>query len=218
MENGQEVEIGADVDVKAIMAEVKAEVERKKREGLYPPEVLEELDALGASREVDQLTKAILGLRHGVSFDTAVSTASRIPVAAPLAASFKRAVRSSVHWYVSAIVQQIEQFGANVIHVLNLAAERLRELDEGAEHVQTSIRALELMIGDARTQVHAAIETARAELGAEAFRNARRLDALESEISTMRARERLALLERAVRSLEGRIGSAVLPPSGDESR
>lgn len=221
MENGREVEIGADVDVKAIMAEVKAEVERKKREGLYPPEVLEELDALGAGREMDQLTRAILGLRHVVSFHTAVSTASRIPVAAPLAASFKRAVRSAVQWYVSAIVQQIEQFGANVIHVLNLVAERLRALEERvdlqkAEHehsLQETVRSLETQIDEARSANQTAIEVLRAETGGADFRAAKRLDELE----LVRARERIPLIERAVRELRQKLESTGSAPARAQS-
>lgn len=155
MENQQdEIAVGADVDVKALMAEVRAEVERKKREGLYPPEVLEELDTIGAKPGADQLTRALLGLRHGVAFDTAVPISSQIPIVSPLAASFKFAVRSSIRWYVSALVQQFEQFGANVLHVLNLISDRVRKVEEGAERqaaeqevLADSVRALELEVG-----------------------------------------------------------------------
>lgn len=214
-----EVAVGADVDVRALMAEVHAEVERKKQAGLYPPEVLEELDLIGAGTADDALTRAVLGLRHGVSFDTTVPTASRVPVMAPVAASFKRAVRSSVRWYVSAVVQQIEQFGANVIHVLNLVADRLRGIEERAEERSVEHdralseigRVLEERLTEMRaavTENRSAIDASREEAAAAAMRAATRLDALEAEVASARARDRLAMLERAVRSLEGRTGRA----------
>src|SRR5438128_450349 len=123
-EDADEISIGADIDVRAFMAEIKEEVERKRRSGLYPPAVLAELE-LASQVEAgdDQLKIALQSMRQAAEFSTGVSTQSRIPVLSPVASSFKKAVRGSVEWYMSAILQQVEVFASRTLRTMTLLSE-----------------------------------------------------------------------------------------------
>ncbi len=202
-EEGQ-VSIGADVDVSAIMAEVRAEVERKRKEGLYPPEILQEFDAVsGLDGRDDALQNALLGLRQTAGFSTAVTTASQIPVMAPVASSFKRAVRGSVRWYVTGILQQVEGFAANVIHAIGLLVERMRLLEEAALDRETLRSEVAGAFTEQATDLRAAMDAARTS----AEHVSKRLDELEADIGGLGTRDRLALVERSVRTLRDRVES-----------
>ncbi len=179
----QEVEIGADVDVSKIMSEVRAEIERKRKAGFYPPEVLEEFDAaVSSTGKEDALSNALMGIRQTAGFTTAVTTDSELPVLAPVASSFKRVIRGSVRWYINGILQQIERFGASVIYALRLTTDRIRELEaktEALDSLKASVEAIE----------------------AKGHQTAERTQLLREDFDGVRARERLPVLERAIRSL-----------------
>lgn len=198
----EQISIGADVDVRAIMSEVQAEVARKREAGFYPAEILLELDALaGGEGRDDALQNALMGLRQTAGFSTAVTTASELPVVAPLATSFKRAVRGSVRWYLTGILQQVEAFAGNVIYTLGLVAERLRRLEDSSvdrEGLRTEVAAVTAEeIGDVR----ASVESTRGAVD----RLTARLDAVEGDVGGVRARDRLAHVERSLRSLRDRV-------------
>jgi O-antigen chain-terminating methyltransferase len=215
----ERVWIGADVDVGAIMAEVRAEVARKMKEGLYPPDVLQEFDTVsGLDGREDALQNALMGLRQTAGFSTAVTTGSQIPIVAPVASSFKRAVRGSVRWYMTGILQQVEGFAANVIHAIGIIAERLNRVEE------TSLDrdALRDEIAQAFKQEAADLHEAMESVRTAADRLTQRLDELEADVGGLRTRDRLALVERSLRSLREHIESgspaAVTPAQFDRSR
>lgn len=198
------VSIGADVDVSAIMAEIGAEVERKRKAGLYPPEILQEFDAVsGLDGRDDALQNAMLGLRQTAGFSTAVTTASQIPVMAPVASSFKRAVRGSVRWYLTGILQQVEGFAANVIHAIGLLVDRVRLLEENALDRETLKAEVAGSFAEQATDLRAAMDAVRTS----AEHISKRLDELEADIGGLGTRDRLANVERSVRTLRDRAES-----------
>lgn len=194
-----QIQVGADVDVRALMDEVRAEVARKREQGLYPPEVIEELDlSAGSGSSDDLLTLSLIRLRQSAGFSTAVTTASQMGLAAPVASSFKRVVRGSVRWYMVGILQQVEEFAAGAVHTMSVLADRVRRLEERLDAaLDGPLRELE-------------------EVRAHARSNAERLDALEAETSGVRARDRLPQLERALRGLRERLDEAG-PAAGEAS-
>ena len=200
MGNDMEEQISSDdVDVQQLMADVRAEVERKRSAGLYPPDVLEEFDALtGSESSEDSLSSAMMSLRQSSGFSTAVTTASKMGPVAPLASSFKRVIRGSVRWYMTGILQQVEQFSANAIHVIGLLANRVRRLEELNEEMARQLE-------NQTAQVRASIETAaRATEATE-----RRLNELES----VRAGDRLPSLERSLRGIREAMDGPAEPPA-----
>ncbi len=202
-EEGQ-VSIGADVDVSAIMDEVRAEVERKKKARVYPPEILQEFDALvGHEGRDDRLQNALLGLRQSVGFSTAVTTASQLPVLAPVASSFKKVVRGSVRWYMTGILQQIEEFSANVIHAVGLLSERLRKLEERSLDRESVAGEVSAAFSLQASELTEAMESARSA----AERASVRLQELEEDVGDLRMRDRLANIERSLRSLREQLES-----------
>src|SRR5438552_12061316 len=92
------------VDVKELMREIRDEVERKREAGLYPPDLLEDLDAIaGTDHEStdEALNRAMVLFRQSSVFSSVVETGSRIPVVAPIAAVYKKAVHKSTSWYIA---------------------------------------------------------------------------------------------------------------------
>jgi O-antigen chain-terminating methyltransferase len=188
----QELSVGADVDVRKLMEDIRAEVERKRRAGLYPPSVLEELDFIMAGESADESIKsAMLLLRQSALFSTDVSTASKKGLAAPAAAAFKKAVKGSTSWYVSGILQQVDLFAAHAIRVIGLLSERIRHLEE---------RIPEGALEELQGRLEAG-ERERREMSA-------RLDGLESHAEVARPHERIPILERSIRGLRERLESA----------
>ena len=169
------------VDVQQLMAEIRAEVDWKRRAGLYPPEVLEELDVSLGAFDKDSLDAAIQLLRRSASFSPLVSTASRKGPAAPLAAGFKKAVRSSTGWYMSAVLQQVELFARRATRVIGLLADRLTRIHDE----------LEQAIADRAAETRVAVD-----------RLTRTVESLPSADEMPTWRERLALVERSVRDID----------------
>lgn len=193
-----EIAVGADVDVRRLMGEIRAEVDRKRRAGLYPVEVLEELDVLMTSEGgEDSLRPAMLLLRQSAVFSAAVETASRKGPVSPIAASFKRAVRGSTSWYISGILQQVERFAAHAIRVIELLAQRVRRVEDRLpDGVLEQIRQeFGERLDEAGGQVDKAHRAYQALVA--------RIEKLEAEDDLIR-RERLPMLERSVRGLRER--------------
>ncbi|MFP5317094.1 MAG: class I SAM-dependent methyltransferase [Acidimicrobiia bacterium] len=128
------------VDVKALMAEVEAEVERKRAAGLYPPEVLVELDVPSAAdgggrrvgREADNkaVNSALGDLSRSSHFTALVTTASQKPLVAPLVSGARRAIRSGLTWYMNGILSQLSRFADTSVRAIGLVNERANVLEE----------------------------------------------------------------------------------------
>lgn len=190
------VSIGADVDVRALMEEIRAEVDRKREEGAYPPDVLAELDTLrapDASFGDDALDRTIVDLHRTSGFSPEVTTASEKPVIAPLVSATKRGILSLMRWYLSGVLHQISTFSGNVVRAVRLLrdrtttlAERLDELEPLAERMRED----EDRRGDL-ADLRAAVDELR-----------ERVAALEEE----HVSDRLGELRRAVQELDERLG------------
>lgn len=191
------VSIGADVDVRALMEEIREEVERKREQGVYPPDVLAELDALRApdtSFGDDALDRTIVDLHRTSGFSPEVTTASEKPVVAPAVSAAKRGILALMRWYLSGVLHQISTFAGNVVRAVRLLrdrtaalAERLDELESAAGREQEDGG----QPGDV-DDLREVVDELR-----------RRLAALEEE----RVDDRLRELDRAVRDLDARLGS-----------
>lgn len=199
------ISIGADVDVRELMEEIRAEVARKRRQGMYPPEVLEELETVTGSQTADDLLAlSLMRVRQSAGFSTAVTTASQMGLAAPIASSFKRVVRGSVRWYMVGVLQQVEEFAANIVHTVSLLAERVRLIDS-----RLSGEALREEISRVFDESAAELRAWTESMRASAEEVAARIESLEN----VRARDRLPILERSMRGLRERIEGE--PPAGD---
>ena len=95
------------VDVKELMAEIEAEVDRKRAAGLYPPDVTAEIDesaahaaaggggAGGPRTDDNAVTAALIDLHRSSHVTGLISTASHKPVIAPLITFGRRTIRSA---------------------------------------------------------------------------------------------------------------------------
>ncbi|HVL26986.1 MAG TPA: hypothetical protein VM390_02470, partial [Acidimicrobiales bacterium] len=129
---------GDGVDVKALMAEVEAEVERKRAAGLYPPDVLVELEVpttpggrrIGKEADNQAVNSALAELSRSSSFTALVTTASQKPVVAPLITGARRVIRSSLTWYMNGILAQLRRFADTSVRAVGLVNERANLLEQ----------------------------------------------------------------------------------------
>lgn len=125
-----------EVNVKAIMDEVAEEVRRKREAGLYPPEALVELEVTsllggenGAS-DAELLAPALADMQRSSHFTAAVTTASSKPVVAPAIAGARKAIRSSLSWYMNGVLSQIGAFASNTVRAVGLLSDRTAHLED----------------------------------------------------------------------------------------
>src|SRR4051812_36111809 len=124
-----EMVVGADVDVKQLMREITEAVERKREQGLYPPDLLEDLDAIAGTDHAstdEALNRAMVLFRQSSVFSSVVETGSRLPVIAPVAAAYKKAVHKSTSWYMAGVLGQVHNFAGHAIRVIGMLSDRIR--------------------------------------------------------------------------------------------
>lgn len=121
--------------VVGLMAEIEAEVARRRSAGDLPPSLERELDAaferfipVGAGDMDGEIAGAVAQLERAATIDAAVPTGSRWP-GVPLV---KRALRKLMGWYLTYLAQQVSQFGSSAAHSMRLIARRLAVLEEQA--------------------------------------------------------------------------------------
>jgi len=200
MDSPPEMVVGADIDVKKLMQDIHEEVKRKREAGLYPPDLLSDLDmvaGIDTSDPEDEFNRAMELFRQAAAFTSRVETGSRLPVVAPLATVYKRVVQKGAGWYIGAILGQAQNFAGHTNRMIGMLADRIHELDERIDSVQ-----------DAQSAATPQAPVPDAEV-------TNRVEALEAESGTVRARERLALLERSVRALEQRLAEGGTHPQPD---
>lgn len=146
--------IGEGIDVKALMAEVEVEVQRKREAGLYPPEVLVELDlgtaVSGPARTPAEhahdgrAAAAALGdLQRSSTFTALVTTASQKPVIGPAIAGARRAIRTSLTWYMNGILEQVSRFAGNTVRTTGLVNERVNYLERRIDSLRDDVKRID---------------------------------------------------------------------------
>ena len=174
------------VDVKALMADVEAEVQRKREAGLYPPEVLVELDlgigATGVARPTSEhahdgrAAAAALGdLQRSSTFTALVTTASQKPLIGPLVSAARRGIRTSLTWYMNGILEQVSRFAGNSVRATGLVNERVNYLERRLDSLRDDVKAIDDWV---------------------------------ATVDEERISEKLARLDRAVRDLRAKVENA----------
>jgi hypothetical protein len=138
------VSVGAEVDVQALTAEIKAEVARKIAEGVYPPELLEEL-----RQASDPLAGALNALADSGVFSVDAPVESGRSLKGRLVTNAKRTIRKAARWYAISLAGQLETFAANTSTVANLLAGRQRELEREVQKLREELT--ELREGDRKS-------------------------------------------------------------------
>ncbi|MEW6154636.1 MAG: methyltransferase domain-containing protein [Actinomycetota bacterium] len=141
------------VDVREVMDEIQAEVARKRAEGLYPPDVVVEIDTSAAAgdpgapggdsgaRTSGVMASALVDLQRSSHVSGLVTTASRKPVIAPLISQARRAIRSSLTWYMNGILEQVNRFNDNTVRSAGLLSERTNQLDARIDGLERRLAA-----------------------------------------------------------------------------
>ena len=117
--------IGANVDVAALVAEIKAEVARKAEEGVYPPDLMTELAA--SSDRLVSIVDAVRSTSH-MHFDP--PTSSRRPVVGRVISAAKYSIRRTLRFQTMWMAAQVNTFAGNVAQATSILAERVQEVEE----------------------------------------------------------------------------------------
>jgi hypothetical protein len=112
------------VDVAAVVADVEAEVARRRAAGEYPEDLLHRL-AVEFHDVADERT-SLEELAHIETVRPLVSTRSRL---APAAVFAKKALRRAVAWYVRPIAEDQSRFNFALLHEVRSLRERVERLD-----------------------------------------------------------------------------------------
>ncbi len=118
-----------------VMADIDAEVRRRRAAGDIPPGLERELDELFLEFSPVGLSgtarlRETLALVDGAAFiDTAVPIASEKAVGSQV----KRLIRSSISWYMGFIVHQVVKFAWATSRMFHVVADRIEELEAAAE-------------------------------------------------------------------------------------
>ena len=110
-------------DVAALVAEIQAEVERRRRDGEYPAALLERLRAeFHPSGEPEPPETAML-------IESARPLRSETPVAGPAIVFAKRVVRRLLAWYVAPIARDQTRFNQAIVRELRSLELRVEALE-----------------------------------------------------------------------------------------
>ncbi|MBO0709426.1 MAG: hypothetical protein J2P44_13775 [Candidatus Dormibacteraeota bacterium] len=122
--------MGADVDRAAFEDEVRAQVERKLRDGAYPPELLRDV----APDPVRDLVDALRGAAH-LSVEPPIRSSR--PVLGRLVTVCKSLLANLLRWYSRWLVGQMQTLGSSTVSVLGALEERLREHERRLDELST---------------------------------------------------------------------------------
>ncbi len=138
-------------DVPAVVAEIRAEVERKREAGEYDPELLARLEDRSETAEpggdlaTDDLTSALAELTRSGYFTARVTTDSKKPYIGPVVSRGRRLIRGAITWYMNGVLQQVRNFAGNVDRSMAIVARRTNRL-------AARIDALEKEVAELRQQ------------------------------------------------------------------
>jgi len=133
------------VDVAAVVAEIEAEVARRRAAGEYPQDLLDRL-AVEFHDVADERT-SLEEMAHIETVRPLVSTRSRL---APAALFAKKVLRRAVAWYVKPIAEDQSRFNFALLHEVRSLRERVDRLDSawsrpaGSPPREAGARGLEL--------------------------------------------------------------------------
>ena len=122
--------LGADVDPAAFEDEVRAEVERKLRDGAYPAELLRDV----APDPVRDLVDALRGAAH-LSVEPPIRSSR--PVLGRLVGVCKSVLAKLLRWYSRWLVGQMQTLGSSTVSVLGAVEDRLREHERRLDELST---------------------------------------------------------------------------------
>lgn len=121
------------LDAGRVMAEIEAEVRRRRANGDLPPSLEQELDqAFERFAPVDHLGGDFGDALEAADRTAVVNLAVPIPPGRPAEALAKRALRKGMAWYVNYLAQQVNTFGSATVRSLRLLGDRVSDLEAQA--------------------------------------------------------------------------------------
>ena len=136
--------VGADVDLEAFRAEVRADIDCKRQDGRYRDSVVleEEAQAGEDERRDDALLTELALLKRAANFTSQVTTDSRKPVIGPAVAKSRQLIRASLSWYINGILAQMRSFARHVEGSIRVLNDKQAALEKRVAALEDEVREL----------------------------------------------------------------------------
>src|SRR5262249_35727116 len=118
--------IGADLDGRLLEREIRAEVARKRREGVYSADLLMAVAA-------DPVADLMFALGDAAQFSVDAPVDSSIPLWGGTVSVVKRVTARCLRWYTKWMLGQVHTFAAGAVATLNAVEARLQDHDRRLE-------------------------------------------------------------------------------------
>ena len=135
--------IGADLDVRMLEREIRAEVARKRREGVYSADLLMAVAA-------DPVADLMFALGDAAQFSVDAPVDSSIPLWGGTVSVVKRVTARCLRWYTKWTLGQVHTFAAGAVATLNAVEARLQDHDRRLDVLTRSGRGLREETGRGR--------------------------------------------------------------------
>ncbi len=156
------------LDVKALMREVEAEVERKRKNGEYPPDLVAAPDE---EFDVDGVTQALARVRHSSIVPMNMRLTSTRPGLGPAVTLVKRSMARMLRWYTGELRRQSQEFAMQTSEALDALAARVKELEESTVTSWQVDRELDYLAFENRFRGSEALIEERQSAYVDCFRN-----------------------------------------------
>src|SRR5215472_4728378 len=114
--------VGADLDVRMLEREIRAEVARKRREGVYSADLLMAVAA-------DPVADLMFALGDAAQFSFHVPVDSSIPLWGSAVSFVKHVTARFLRWYTKWILGQVHTFATGAVATLNAVEARMQDHD-----------------------------------------------------------------------------------------
>ncbi len=138
--------MGADIDVRALVDEIRAEISRKAAAGLYPADLL----ADPRVADPDRLRVTLAAAREAGDFSVDVPISSHRRVAGPWIVRVKRLMLRGLRWYFLALASRFRTFGTNVVNATELLAERVADVESELPRIREKLTRIERNLRERR--------------------------------------------------------------------
>jgi len=143
MDEGAIVSIGADIDVQALVEEIRAEISRKAAAGLYPADLLQP-----SAAEPDRFRVLLAATRDASDFTADVPISSHRRIAGPWIVRVKRLMLRGLRWYFEALISRFRTFGTNLVNATEQLGERVAEIESELPELRGKLTRLERILRD----------------------------------------------------------------------
>ncbi|KKL52702.1 hypothetical protein LCGC14_2282810, partial [marine sediment metagenome] len=144
------------VNVEQIMKEIRAKIEHKKQNNLYPENLESQADTIAgltsSSKDLKQLERCVDELSQYSYIHHDLITSSKRPIFGPLITFIKKVIRKLTSWYFKSFAHQINAFNDRTYNAINETYAALNKLNNVYSSMSQDLnrvqKEIDVMIGE----------------------------------------------------------------------